>query len=94
MLPGRVAISVGALTALIYGFVAFWAWAIAGAARPDLVRDVPWKVVSFPLFWLLPSRIGDRFWGVVLLANGALWVLAVTLLAVWAMKVAQGKGHT
>lgn len=67
-----------AIVALVHSVVQFWAWGVA--SRLQLLW--PWRVTSFPIFFVTPVSVSLRLFWILFIANSLIWG-TVTGFLVW-----------
>ncbi len=59
--------TISLLLGLAHAVVQFVVWSI----RPT--PSIAWRVISFPLFWVLAPEIATRYFWIALISNSLLW---------------------
>jgi hypothetical protein len=67
---------------LVHYTIEFFAWAQhpGNSATSGGMGAVPWRILSFPLFYVVSKKVATESFGLMLIANSVIWSVCLTVV--------------
>ena len=80
----NIAIGVFAAVAVPHLIIQFVTWSFAPgnavpAAPSSFWQTYGWKIISFPIFWLLPQGVATDYFWITCILNSVVWAVLIAV---------------